>query len=792
MTYTDGYPHHPPIPHRSGGVAAAAVPPPSSGYPVRYESSAYDYGPASEAQATSFRKACQRGDAAHVQAAVRQGLELDHPQEDGCTGLWLAAEAGAASVVDLLCAAGADVNVRKTAGGVSCLYVAAQNGHAGIVSSLLASGAQPALPKESGATPLFIAAQQGSTAVVEALLRGGAGPSDATRAGVTPLMIAAFQGHADVVRLLVARGADPGARGSGKTAAEWAESNGTLGAVRDALLSAAAHHHHHHHHHHRPPSPGPPVPPARPQRRSEQPPLPQRGPSRSPSPAARRGARRGGAANAATPAFTDEPSAVFSDDAAGGAGAGESPFRPGPSHAYEEAQHSLASLFKIKDQPIDLDRHVRRELQDRREASVSGGGGARSRSRSRTPQRAGGRLRSASPAASSRAGGSVARTRRPAGARAGSRGGGGGGRQQQRRREPTPPPEGFTEEPTFMRAERLRAQEFKEARRGDAAEKKAIRPEGFFDGHRVGGGGGIDKLWQDYKYSLSVQEGEMIDTRNEVQDAWMFTAEERRRRAQRHQAEEGAEQAAFYRDVLQKHAHNNSSVRAQAEASPARNRREEDEARRVRLHPSSVQLDPDMERVARVAAVMKAADPAAVQRHAAELAARASTGTAAPPLHPTDADITKQLNMSAVSHEDHAAAVSAPPAAAPPSATLPPPPPPPPPPQPASLPPSAVPSRRSSVVSSVGMPPPSAGGGGGDTGSLRSIASGSLVDVGEYVRGGGGVLFWLGFFFWLLPPSLRICFVRAPRQKTTINHSDILDRVAARRSSRGSRSSTIL
>eukprot|EP00754_Rhynchopus_humris_P051839 Rhum_TRINITY_DN9769_c0_g2::Rhum_TRINITY_DN9769_c0_g2_i1::g.35135::m.35135 len=98
--------------------------------------------------------------------------------------------------------------------------------------------------------------------------------------------------------------------------------------------------------------------------------------------------RRSAAAAAATPAFSDEPSAVFSDDAAGGGGGGgESPFRPGPSHAYEEAQHSLASLFKIKDQPIDLEGHVRRELQDRREASISGGGG-RSRSRSRTPQRA--------------------------------------------------------------------------------------------------------------------------------------------------------------------------------------------------------------------------------------------------------------------------------------------------------------------------------------------------------------------------------------------------------------------
>lgn len=173
-----------------------------------------------------LRQLCRQGNVEMVRRMLEAGVPVDAPQEDGCTGLWLAAESGCADVVKLLAeSAGASVNAVKTAGNISALYVSAQNGHLQCVDVLLVNGANPNIAKSTGATPLFIAAQQGYVEIVASLLRAGCNPNSPTQQGVTPLMIAAFQGHSEVVRKLLAGGADANLVGQGRTALDWAKSN---------------------------------------------------------------------------------------------------------------------------------------------------------------------------------------------------------------------------------------------------------------------------------------------------------------------------------------------------------------------------------------------------------------------------------------------------------------------------------------------------------------------------------------------------------------------------------------
>ena len=77
------------------------------------------------------------------------------------TPLFIAAQEGHASVVELLLKAdGVDVNKARE-DGATPLYIAAREGHASVVELLLkADGVDVNKGDEDGATPLFIAAQK--------------------------------------------------------------------------------------------------------------------------------------------------------------------------------------------------------------------------------------------------------------------------------------------------------------------------------------------------------------------------------------------------------------------------------------------------------------------------------------------------------------------------------------------------------------------------------------------------------------------------------------------------------
>jgi hypothetical protein len=182
-----------------------------------------------------LRRLCRQGNVELVTQMLDAGVSVDSPQEDGCTGLWLACEHGCTDVVRVLLTRRASPHATKTAGNISALFIAAQNGHAAVVDLLLHHGANPNAVKSSGASPLFIASQQNHPQIVRSLLRAGGNHSTANSNGVTPLMIAAFQGNIECVKLLLAAGADPHAVAQGKNAIEWAAENRHRNEVQQAV-----------------------------------------------------------------------------------------------------------------------------------------------------------------------------------------------------------------------------------------------------------------------------------------------------------------------------------------------------------------------------------------------------------------------------------------------------------------------------------------------------------------------------------------------------------------------------
>jgi uncharacterized protein len=121
---------------------------------------------------------------------------------DGFHPLGLASYFGHHEVVELLLAAGAEVNTpsRNTL-HVQPINSAAAGGHIEIARRLLEQGAEPNARQSEDFTPLHSAAQNGQLEMVRLLLQHGADPG-AQANGKTPLDLAREQGHTEIVSLL--------------------------------------------------------------------------------------------------------------------------------------------------------------------------------------------------------------------------------------------------------------------------------------------------------------------------------------------------------------------------------------------------------------------------------------------------------------------------------------------------------------------------------------------------------------------------------------------------------------
>jgi ankyrin repeat protein len=163
-------------------------------------------------------------------------------EPDGTTPLHRAVLRGDAAAVDALIRQGADVQAR-TRYGVMPLHLAAVNGDAAIVRRLVAAGADANSALPDGETVLMTAARTGDVETIRALVTGGAAvQAREPIKGQTALMWAAAENNADAIRALAEAGADLHARSTGGsfTAFLFAVRGGHLDAVRTLLESGVS------------------------------------------------------------------------------------------------------------------------------------------------------------------------------------------------------------------------------------------------------------------------------------------------------------------------------------------------------------------------------------------------------------------------------------------------------------------------------------------------------------------------------------------------------------------------
>ena len=180
-------------------------------------------------QAALF-EAVRNDDADQVALLIASGADVEARDPDtDATPLVIASFRGNIAVVEMLLAAGADVNSADRS-GFTPLIGAAQFGHATLIPILVEAGADlEALSiTENQKAALHFAAKNGHAAVVEALLNAGADVNVLVKSThSTALMNAAYQGHMDVVKILLEHGADTTVLDDvGHTASYWADTRG--------------------------------------------------------------------------------------------------------------------------------------------------------------------------------------------------------------------------------------------------------------------------------------------------------------------------------------------------------------------------------------------------------------------------------------------------------------------------------------------------------------------------------------------------------------------------------------
>jgi ankyrin repeat protein len=163
-------------------------------------------GPAGD---TRISDAAQKGDAAAVQALLKQNVDVNAAQGDGNTALHWAAYRDDLEMARVLLQAGADVKAKTRLGEMTPLLMAATNGNAPMIDLLLKSGADPNTANGNGTTPLMLASAAGVTGAIQALLDKGANVNARENTnGQTAVMFAAARNRGEAIRLLAARGAD--------------------------------------------------------------------------------------------------------------------------------------------------------------------------------------------------------------------------------------------------------------------------------------------------------------------------------------------------------------------------------------------------------------------------------------------------------------------------------------------------------------------------------------------------------------------------------------------------------
>lgn len=136
--------------------------------------------------------------------------------------------------------AGRDVNLRDPSSHTTALEYAVENGNRELVQLLLAAGANVNLTNDGGSTPLMMLGGDATADLVWDLINSGAEVNHKDNYGNTPLLTAAARNNSEVLKTLLDAGANVAARNQdGHTPLMLAAAEGLINNVRALVLAGA-------------------------------------------------------------------------------------------------------------------------------------------------------------------------------------------------------------------------------------------------------------------------------------------------------------------------------------------------------------------------------------------------------------------------------------------------------------------------------------------------------------------------------------------------------------------------
>ncbi len=152
---------------------------------------------------------CQKGDLAKVTQAVTGGANVNQKTPNNETPLFIAVQEKHQPVVTYLLTKGASVNEKYGPNGLTALYVACSNGSLDIAKVLVDAGANVNLKTTAGFSPLYVAVVQKHQPVVEYLLTKGVSINEKYGSnGFTALYASCSIGSLNIAKVLVDAGAN--------------------------------------------------------------------------------------------------------------------------------------------------------------------------------------------------------------------------------------------------------------------------------------------------------------------------------------------------------------------------------------------------------------------------------------------------------------------------------------------------------------------------------------------------------------------------------------------------------
>lgn len=168
-------------------------------------SHAFDFATRNHAGQTPFHVACSSNNIAAVRVMIGDTrVDIEAPNTNGCTPMWVAANEGHAGIVDVLLTNGA--NPGRLCSGLSTLhYITCLRGDAGILKLLIKRHVDLDSAVLVGTTASDLKSQQRNMRVIRLLLRHGANPEATDVLGRTALHMASELGNLPLVKLLLCR-----------------------------------------------------------------------------------------------------------------------------------------------------------------------------------------------------------------------------------------------------------------------------------------------------------------------------------------------------------------------------------------------------------------------------------------------------------------------------------------------------------------------------------------------------------------------------------------------------------